>query len=315
MKNIIAVDLGGTNIRAAYFPAPQPPYETIVKIPTEADQGADHIVDRIAEAVGQVMPAATEDLRIGVGSPGPIEPRSGVVLHAPNLKGFLNFPLKDHLQNKLHLPVALGNDADMACLGEWGFGAGKGTRNMLYITISTGIGGGIIINGQLVVGGAGLAGEIGHMTVDPNGAMCGCGHPGHLEALSSGPSMARDATAFIEAGEVSILRSVLEENGTLTAVDLSEAASKGDELARRVIAKAGSYVGLHIANLSHALNPEAVILGGGVVNMGELFLEPVHKAIRENILHENYLNSMKVVPAMLGDDAGIIGAMVLATQQ
>jgi len=315
MAKIIAIDLGGTNIRAAFFAAPHPPYERIVKIPTEADQGAEHIVDRIAEAVQEVMPDDTDDLRIGVGSPGPIDPKRGMVLNAANLKGFVNYPLKAHLQEKLEHPIRLGNDADMACLGEWGFGAGVGTRNMIYLTISTGIGGGIMINGQLVVGGAGLAGEIGHMTVDPEGAMCGCGHRGHLEALASGPSMARDATALIQAGEASSLASILTQRGKLTAIDLNHAAETGDELARRVIAKAGSYMGLHIANLAHALNPEAVILGGGVINMGDFFLDPLRQALKQHIMHENYLTTMDVKVASLGDDAGIIGAMVLASQQ
>jgi len=313
MEKVIAVDLGGTNIRAALFPSPSPPYSDIVKIPTEADEGADHIVNRIVTAVRTIMPGSLAGVRVGVGSPGPIDPVRGVVLHAPNLKGFVDFPLKTRLEEALQCPIALGNDADVACLGEWGFGAGRGTRHMIFMTISTGIGGGIIVDGKLVVGGAGLAGEIGHMIVDPGGAMCGCGHRGHLEALSSGPAIARSAKAKIEAGAPSRLAAVLKQAGTLTAEDVSHAAADGDQLACDVIAKAGYYVGLHISNLAHALNPEAFILGGGVINMGELFLGPVRAAVEESILHSNYLKSMKIVPALLGDDAGIIGAMVLAT--
>lgn len=315
MEKVIAVDLGGTNIRAALFPSPHPPYSEIIKIPTEADQGADHIVQRIVTAVRSVVPGSLEGVRVGVGSPGPIDPVRGVVLHAPNLKGFIDFPLKARLEEALHCPIALGNDADVACLGEWGFGAGRGTRHMIYMTISTGIGGGIIVDGKLVVGGAGLGGEIGHMIVDPNGAMCGCGHRGHLEALSSGPAIARAAEAKIAAGAPSQLAAILTEAGALTAEDVSKAANAGDQLARDVIAQAGHYVGLHISNLAHALNPEAFILGGGVINMGELFLGPVRAAVEESILHANYLKSMKILPASLGDDAGIVGAMVLATSE
>jgi len=315
MEKIIAVDLGGTNVRAAFFPSPQPPYTEIIKIPTESDQGADHIVDRIVTAVRSVMPEGNEPIRIGLGSPGPLDPARGVILNAPNLKGFIDFPLRDRLQERLNCPIAIGNDADMACLGEWGFGAGRGTRNMIYMTISTGIGGGIVVNGQLITGGAGLAGEIGHMTMEPDGPMCGCGHRGHLETLSSGPSIARSATERIRAGEDSSLRLLLEKHTKLSAEDVSEAAASGDALAIAVIAKAGYYVGLQISNLAHALNPEAFILGGGVTNMGELFMEPVRQSVKKNILHSEYLKTMKILPAMLGDDAGIIGAMVLAAQQ
>ncbi len=313
MSDLIAVDLGGTSIRAARFGPSGPPALAHVKIPTLASEGPEAVIGRIVDAIHQVAPAGAADLRVGIGAPGPLDPRRGVILEAPNLPGWVNLPLRDILQDRLGCPVAVGNDANLAALAEWRFGAGRGTQDMLYLTISTGIGGGVIMDGRLLVGHRGLAAELGHMTVDRDGPLCGCGHRGHLEALASGPAIARRAQELIEQGHPSCL--VQRPGGTsLSAEAVGEAARDGDALARRVLQDAGEAIGLHLANLVHAFDPELIVLGGGVMQVGPLLLESIECSLRAHILHPAYLQGLRLVPAALGDDVGLIGAMVLASE-
>ncbi|MEW6567836.1 MAG: ROK family protein [Chloroflexota bacterium] len=314
MSDLIAVDLGGTSIRVARFSADGPPPLAQVKTPTQASEGPEAVVRRIIQTIERILPAGATDLRIGVGAPGPLDPRRGIILEAPNLPGWTNFPLRDMLQQHFGLPVAVGNDANLAALGEWRFGAGRGTQDLLYLTISTGIGGGVITDGRLLIGANGLAAELGHMTVDPNGPLCGCGLRGHLEAVASGPAIARRARELIESGRPSTLTAQIEPDGGLTAEAVGEAARLGDPLAREVLAEAGEAIGRHLASLVHAFNPEIIVLGGGVTHVGPLLFEPIERALRAGVLHPAYLQSLRLVPAALGDDAGLIGAMVLESQ-
>ncbi len=204
MAQVIAVDLGGTNIRVAYFPKAEPPPLTQSKTPTLASEGPDAVIERLCHAIEEQLPTDRSDLSIGVGAPGPLDPRHGMVLKAVNLPGWEMIPLRSILEERFDCPVLVGNDANLAALGEWRFGAGQGTSDLIYLTISTGIGGGVIIDDQLLIGSWGLGAELGHMTVEPNGPICSCGRPGHLEAVASGPAIARRATSRIEAGESSI---------------------------------------------------------------------------------------------------------------
>lgn len=312
MPDLIAVDLGGTSIRAARFDPAGPPALAQVKTPTQASEGPEAVVRRIIEAVEKVLPAGASDVRIGVGAPGPLDPRRGIIIDAPNLPGWKNLPLRDMLQERLRFPVVIGNDANLAALGEWRYGAGRGAQDLLYLTISTGIGGGVIIDGQLLVGHNGLAAELGHMTVDPDGPLCGCGQRGHLEALASGPAIARRAQELIAQGHPS---SLAQHRLPLTAEAVGDAARSGDPLARRVLQEAGEAIGLHLASLAHAFNPEIIILGGGVMNIGRLVLDPIERSFHSHILHPAYLEGLRLVPAALGDDVGLIGAMVLARER
>ncbi len=314
MPDLIAVDLGGTSIRAARFNPSGPPALAQVKTPTQASEGPEAVVRRIIQAIENVVAAGATDLRIGIGAPGPLDPRRGIILDAPNLPGWINLPLRDILQERLGFPVAVGNDANLAALAEWRFGTGRGTQDLLYLTISTGIGGGVIIDGRLLIGHSGLAAELGHMTVDPDGPLCSCGHRGHLEALASGPAIARRARDMIEQGCPSGLAERLRAGEPITATAVGEAASSGDALARQVLEEAGEAIGLHLASLAHAFNPEIIVLGGGVMNIGPLVFEPIERSFRSHILHPAYLQDLRLVLATLGDDAGLIGAMVLASQ-
>ncbi len=314
MPDLIAVDLGGTSIRAARFNPSGPPALAQAKTPTLASEGPEAVISRILNTIERVAPEAAADLRVGVGAPGPLDPRRGVILEAPNLPGWINLPLRDILQDRLGVPVAVGNDANLAALAEWRFGAGRGTQDMLYLTISTGIGGGVIIDGRLLIGHRGLAAELGHMTIDRDGPPCGCGQRGHLEALASGPAIARRARELIEQGHPSSLAPRLRAGNPITAEAVGEAALQGDALARQVLAQAGEAIGLHLANLVHAFDPEMIVLGGGVMHLGALLLEPIERSLRSHILHPAYLQDLRLVPAALGDDVGLIGAMVLASE-
>lgn len=314
MLGIIAVDFGGTNIRAAYFPSPQPPPTSQNKTATLASEGPDSVITRLIQAIESQIPKDAVDLRIGIGAPGPLDPRSGVIISSPNLAGWTNIPLRDQLSEHFGVPVFLGNDANVAALGEWRFGAGQGTDNMIYLTISTGIGGGVIADGRLLLGARGLAGELGHLTIESNGPTCGCGIKGHIEAVAAGPAIARNATDQLEAGHFSSLKETLSAQGKITSVDIGKAAQAGDELAIAVIEEAGFRIGHHLADLAHAFNPEVFILGGGVSLLGDFLFEPIRHSLREHIMDPEYLDGVDVLPAALGDDVGLVGAMVLASQ-
>ena len=314
MHGTIAVDFGGTNIRAAYFPAPQPPPISQIKTATLESEGPDAVIGRLIQAIESQIPEGAVDPRIGIVAPGPLDPRTGVILSAPNLTGWTNIPLRDRLSEHFRMPIFLGNDANVAALGEWRFGAGRGTDNMIYLTISTGIGGGVIADGRLLLGAHGLAGELGHLTIKSDGPICGCGIRGHIEALAAGPSVARNATALLEAGQTSSLEETLRTQGKITSFDIGKAAQAGDGLALTVIEEAGMYIGHHLADLAHAFNPEVFILGGGVSLLGDLLFEPVRLSLREHVMDPAYLEGVRVLPAALGDDAGLVGAMVLASQ-
>jgi glucokinase len=204
--------------------------------------------------------------------------------------------------------VFIGNDADLAGLGEHLMGAGRGVRHLLYITVSTGVGGGIIIDGR-PYSGKGQGAEIGHMIVKPDGPLCSCGKQGHLEALSSGKAMAREAVARLEAGAESLIRDSV--GGDLTQVNgehISQAAHRGDPLAREIVREAGHYLGVAIASLMAILNPEMFVIGGGVAKIGDLLFDPMWEAIKEYCFHERYWKDIPIVTSQLGDDVGLVGA-------
>ncbi len=212
-------------------------------------------------------------------------------------------------------PVFIGNDADLAGVAEYRYGAGRGARSMVYLTISTGIGGGLLLDGRLHTG-RGLAGEIGHMVVDPDGPLCGCGRPGHLEALASGTALARAARERLAAGEDSLMREAV--GGDLTQVTgalVGAAALEGDALARDIVQQAGRALGVALASLTALLNPDRFVLGGGVTALGDLLFDPLHEALRTYAFHPRYYEDVPVVEAALGDDVGLVGAAAFAAMQ
>jgi glucokinase len=312
MSSILAVDFGGTNIRVAYFAQPSPPASDQIKKPTKAEEGPEHVLGRLKDAISELMPEDPSEIRIGIAAPGPIDPQQGVIYNAPNLSGWKNIPLRQQLFDEFGCPVYLGNDANLAALAEWRHGAGIGTEHMIYLTIGTGIGGGVISHGHLLTGSRGLGAELGHMTIQSDGPRCGCGIQGHIEAVASGPAIARNAIERLEAGEKSSLQPSLEAGKPISTVEIAEAAKKGDPLSLDVLSEAGRMIGHHLANLAHAFNPELFVLGGGVSSIGELFFNPIRQSLEEHVMDPVYLENVRVAPASLGDDAGLVGAMVLA---
>jgi glucokinase len=314
MPAIVAIDLGGTSTRAAYYANAEPPAQAQHKLPTPSELGPEAVLDCIAQAIEDVLPTRTRPDRIGIGAPGPLDPYRGVILDTPNLVGMVNMPLRDRIAARFGCPVALGNDANLAALGELRYGAGRGARHLLYLTIGTGIGGGVIVEGQLLLGKRGLGAELGHMQVIASGDPCGCGQVGHLEAIASGPAIARAARQRLLSGESSSMSQLPGSPDSVTASDIGRAALQGDPLARSVIEQAGQAIGRHLASLVHAFDPEVIVLGGGVSLIGPLFFEPIERTLRLHVMHPAYLEGLRLVPAELGDEAGLIGAMILARE-
>ncbi|OGO12867.1 MAG: hypothetical protein A2Y53_07400 [Chloroflexi bacterium RBG_16_47_49] len=304
-RNYIVADVGGTHIRAACFQT-QSQVPTIVKrIHTK---GSDPPHERLINLIDSIIPNDEQIAAITIAAPGPLDPFEGIIFEAPNIPGWTNLPLKKLVQDHFNVPVAIGNDANLAALGEWRFGAGVGHRHLLYITVSTGIGGGVIIDNQLLLGAHGLAAELGHITVIPDGPLCGCGKRGHLEAVTSGPAIARWAEQEISQG----IPSSLPLNRPLTAKDVSNAAIHGDELAQAALARGGTYLGIAIADYLHVFNPSMVIIGGGVSQSGESFFGPLRSAMSEHVLSKKYLEDVTLTTSALGDDVGLMGALALA---
>jgi len=304
-RNYIVADVGGTHIRTACFPTQSQTPTVVKRISTK---GPDTPHERLINLIASVAPKDEEIAAIAVAAPGPLDPFEGIIFEAPNIPGWNNLPLKKLIQDQFKVPVAIGNDANLAALGEWRFGAGVGHKHLVYITVSTGIGGGVIIDNQLLLGAHGLAAELGHVTVIPDGPLCGCGKRGHLEAVTSGPAIARWVEQELSQG----IPSSLSMNKPVTAKDVSLAASKGDELAQAALARGGTYLGIAIANYLHIFNPTVVIIGGGVSQSGEAYFGPVRASLREQVLSSKYLDNLILTTSALGDDVGLMGALALA---
>jgi glucokinase len=314
MAHLVAVDLGGTNLRAALFTDDTPPPVKISKQPTPASEGVDAVIDSLIGTIEDVLVENEPPTCIGIGAPGPLDPSRGVIIEAPNLPGWVNIPLAEKIERYFKIPVILGNDANLAALGEWRHGAGHGAANLIYLTISTGIGGGVIVDNNLLLGDQGIGAELGHVTVDPSGPICSCGQHGHIEAMASGTALAQQAIAALESGQKSSLKAIWEE-GSLTARHVGQAAQKGDPLACNLIEQIGHMIGRYVADLTHIFNPELVVIGGGVSQLGELLFNPIRASVQQFALSPIYHQQLEIVPAALGDDAGLIGAMVLASMQ
>ena len=305
LTNYIVADVGGTHIRAACFPT-QSQVPTIVKrINTKGKEPAH---ERLINLIDSIIPIDGKVVAITVAAPGPLDPYEGVVFEAPNIPGWTNLPLKKLIQEHFNIQVAIGNDANLAALGEWRYGAGIGHRHLVYITVSTGIGAGVIVDNQLLLGVHGLAAELGHITVLPDGPLCGCGKRGHLEAVTSGPAIARWVEQELRQG----VPSSLLLNKPLTAKDVSQAASQGDKLAKDALTRAGTYLGITVADILHVFNPSMVIIGGGVSQSGDAFFVPMRAAMSEHVISKKYLEGLTLTTCALGDDVGLMGALALA---
>lgn len=305
-----AVDLGGTSLRAAVVNA-DGRLSGFVAYATEAARGPDAVIDRIVAALHDSLTRASTDLSelaaVGIGAPGPLDWATGVIHEAPNLPGWHEVPLADRVAQAVGLPTFLENDANAAALAESQYGVAQGAQNMLYITVSTGVGGGLILNGELWHGAYGSAGEFGHMTVDFEGPLCACGNRGCIEAIAAGPDIAAWVAKQIAAGQSSRLSS----QSDLTGRDVVEAARRGDALAVSALDRAGRAVGFGIINVAHLVNLDMVVVGGGIANAGALLFDPIRATVRQHLL-ESTAPTLRVEPWSLGEDVGLLGAAAAA---
>src|SRR5579859_7629349 len=347
---VLGVDIGGTHLRAAVLQGSR--LLSRVSEPTGEDPLPDRTIPRIFKMMQQALEAAQLTIEaisgIGVATPGPLDNSMGVLYSPPNMPSWEHLPLRDLFQQHYRphqLPVYVENDANAAALGEYLFGAGRGCKNMVYLTISTGIGGGIILDGKIFEGTSGTAGELGHMSIDWQGERCPCGNRGCLEYYASGTTIRRIANAAIAAGQgaelLAFVDTMQEHPATIpdraalpslqdsrtepletsdmagraslprvNARTVARAAEAGVPLAREIITRAGEALGVGLVNIIHIFNPERIILGGGVTRMGDMLLEPALRLVQERAMKAPY-TSTRISVAELGENVGLVGAGAL----
>ncbi len=312
MARVIAVDLGGTNIRSALCD-PQGQILKRIKRPTQGHEGPQAVIARVVESIRAVLPEAQEGsvIAAAVASPGPLNPYKGIVNYAPNLPGWLDVPLRDILQRELGFPVEIGNDANLAALGEQRYGAARGVADMAYITLSTGIGAGVILNNRMVLGAHGLAVEVGHTVMDVNADWSHAGVPGSFEGLASGTAIGRRAQRRLKEGAKSrMLELAHGDCAAVTAKEVAEAGREGDALALEIIEQIARIIGLGFVNVFHLYDPAMIVAGGSVSLMGDMLFDPVRKTVQQYAMPP--YRGRPIVPAALGDDCGLLGAAALA---
>ncbi|HEX2092206.1 MAG TPA: ROK family glucokinase [Longimicrobiaceae bacterium] len=312
---VVGVDLGGTNIVVGLLPVEGGEVLGLRSMPTESGRGAKFVVDRIVSMVERAIEevlsqhgGTRDDIAgVGIGSPGPLDRKTGTVINTPNL-GWRNFPLRDLISNAVRLPATLDNDANCATYGEWWLGAGRGTHTLVGFTLGTGIGGGIVLDGEIYHGCSDAAGEIGHMSIDSNGRKCKCGNYGCLEQYASGPAIALRAVEGIEAGAETVLVGMV--NGKLediTAATVYEATVQGDPYATEVMKDTAKFLGAGIASIINILNPEMIVIAGGVTRAGDTLFEPLRAEVRRRAFRSAQ-ECCRIVPAELPGTAGVVGA-------
>ena len=311
----LGIDLGGTKIIAGLVDSVgqvvAKQYRT-----TEAREGPAAVLDRMIEATGELLTAESIDrneiIAVGVAAPGPIDAKSGVVTAPPNLPGWHNVPLAKRIQERLSLPAFLENDANAAALGEHRFGAGRGAEHLIYVTASTGIGGGFILDGRLYRGATGAAAEVGHMTILPCGPLCGCGNRGCLEALASGTAIAREAQERVARGVPTLIAELAQgDSDGISAKMVAQAADLGDAEANEILDQAMIYLGVGMANLVNLFNPQLLVIGGGLTKMGPRLFDPVRRIVDRRAFPAA-ASAVEIKRAQLGDDVGLLGAAAVA---
>jgi len=314
MGNRIGIDVGGTNIKIALVNE-QGSIIYSNSIPTRAEMGYEYTINNMKEAITDLLKETKSEAKniegLGFGFPGQIDCQKGIVRLAPNIPGWVDVPIAKIMEKEFGIPTRVDNDVRCAALGELNFGAGVGCENLVCITVGTGIGSGLIINGKLVRGASNAAGEIGHIKLDINGGpLCGCGDRGCLEAFASGPSIVAMAEDYIKGGKSTKYRELA--NPEITPYVVSEAAKQGDAVAKRIFTIMGEYIGMGLVSVVNLLNPEKIIIGGGVAAAGDILLDPIKETIIKRSMPISG-SAVKVVPAQLGNTAGVIGASLLIT--
>lgn len=309
MRYVVGIDIGGTNIVVGTVAEDGSELVGLVSEPTIADQGAEAVLGRIVKLARASIAAASgkKIAGVGIGSPGPLDTRTGIVLLTPNL-GWTNFPVRDRVAEALGLPATLDNDANCAIFGEWWRGAARGVQHVVGLTIGTGIGGGIVLGGEIYRGASDMAGEVGHMTIDLNGRRCKCGNYGCLEAYASGPAIAARAVEGIQAGvDTGLPKYVQGDLSKITAQLVYEAANDGDEFALEVVHDTAHFLGAGVANIINIFNPQVVVICGGVTLAGERLFSPLRSEVRRRAF-KPAVDVCRIVPGELTGTAGVYGA-------
>jgi glucokinase len=317
-KWVVGVDLGGTNISVGVLPIDGGPPLALNAEKTEAARGAKFVVDRIVSMVNGAIDTVAEEeagsrddfAGVGIGSPGPLNRETGTIINTPNL-GWRNFPLRDLIANAVGLPAVLDNDANCATYGEWWLGAGRDVDTLIGLTLGTGIGGGIVLNGKIFHGASDAAGEFGHMTIDSTGRKCNCGNYGCLEAYASGPAIALRAVEGIQAGTETMLPELVHGRlDEITAATVYEGAVLGDPYANEVMKETAKFLGTGIANLVNLFNPQMVVVSGGVTRAGDHLFGALRAEVRRRAF-KSAADACQIVPAKLMGTAGVVGAVAM----
>ncbi len=318
---IVGVDVGGTNVVVATVPEDGSAVYGLRKVPTRVNDGAEAVVTQIGRLVQESLDATRAALGsgievagVGIGAPGPLDTARGLVLLTPNL-GWVNFPLRDRVSETVGLPATLDNDANCAIFGEWWQGAARGANDVIGLTIGTGIGGGIVLDGRLYHGASDVAAEFGHMSIDSTGRQCNCGNYGCLEAYASGTAIAARAREGADAGAETGLGGYVDGDlSALTAADVYEAAKNGDEYALEVIKDTARFLGAGISNLVNIFNPEIVVICGGVTDAGDRLFTPLKSEVRRRAFRPA-VEACRIVAGQLPGTAGVFGAVAAFKSQ
>ena len=312
---LVGIDLGGTNIKIACFDMDL----TLLKktsVTTGVDMGPAAVVDRIDHAIADLLAqlglGLTDLAGAGIGTPGPADYKAGILIKSTNMPTFKNVPIKQMLEEKLNCAVAFDNDGNVACYGEFSMGAGKDIDDMVFFTLGTGIGCGIVSKGKLIQGATGNAAEVGHMIVDPSGESCNCGQRGCVEVIASASNTARRATAAVKAGQASSLKQVLN-HGEITCKDVYQHLAQGDDLAKRITDETHSALGIMCVNMLHVTDPARIVFTGGMIAAGDPLLNGIRNEFNQRMWTLRK-ESVEIVFASLGEDTGVIGAAALGRE-
>jgi len=316
-KTYVGIDLGGTNVKIGCFDS-ELNLIARTSASTQADMGPQAVVDRIAEAIQQLLCENSLTLEAvtaaGIGAPGPANLDQGIIIASPNMPAFKNVPLRKMVSEALSATTVLENDANAACWGEYVLGAGKDVTDMVFFTLGTGIGGGIVTNGKLVHGSRDNAAELGHIIIHPDGRKCGCGQKGCAEAYASADSTAKRATEAIQQGAESSLKGILEQNGKITSKDIYQHLAEGDALAKQITDGTAKALALLCINVLHTTDPRRIVFSGGMIAAGQILLSRIKEFFNEHIWSLKK-ETLEITFATLGENAGIIGAAALASQK
>ena len=317
-RPVLAVDLGGTQIRAALITPDRAVHGRHAE-PTRDEGGVEAVVTRIIEVVAGVRAEAERaglppPAGIGIASPGPLDPHRGIVLSPPNLRGWHEVRIVARLSEALGLPTLLERDTNVAVMAEWRYGAARGTRDAVYVTVSTGIGGGIISDGRPLTGRDGLAGEIGHLVVELEGPACGCGGIGHVEAIASGTGIERAARELLDRGDAPVLARLARGGDAVDAELVSKAAEEGDSDAKALLERAWVAVGALCGSLVNLLDPEVIVIGGGIAQHQPRLFEVARRELARRILPA-LAGRTRIEPAALGGDVSLIGLLPIVNDR